>query len=303
MEKTNNTPLVIVVLVGLALSGISLSGGDNTLSDVSSTHDKTFEGQELSASEIQREIDTVKRRIAEVQEEIKKIEEEKDRSEYYGLVSLQFGGAWGGDSPEKEYLSISASSRLSEPLSLSGWSLKSDATGKSILFPHATTLYYPGVLYEETYPILFPQGKVIVNTGNSPVGVSFRTNICSGYLNQFNTFTPWISQQCPRLTDENLSSIPNTPKNDNCLNYIESLPSCQIPSRPITPDFSPECAYFLQEKGNYKGCVDIHRNDSDFFENEWRVFLGRSERMWKDNRETIRLIDSMGKTVAILTRN
>lgn len=303
MEKSSNTPLIIIAIVGLALSGLSLQdGGTAPISTVSSPQERTFEGKQLSATEIEREIDIAKRRAEELGEEIKEATEALERSEYYGLVSLQFFGGFRTTDPGREYVSISATSQLRHPISLSGWKLVSDITGKGVPFPKATNLYYPGVLTEESNPILFPQGKVIVVTGKSPVGISFRVNICSGYLNQFNSFNPWMQQQCPRVKDEDLSSIPLTPKNDNCFDYIDSIPSCQIPNRPLTPAFSPECADFIQKTPNYKGCVDIHRNDSDFYTNEWRIYLQRDERLWRDKREKLRLLDASGKTVLTYTR-
>jgi hypothetical protein len=58
-----------------------------------------------------------------------------------------------------------------------------------------------------------------------------------------------------------------------------------------------ECTDFIYKKVNYPACIDTHKNDKDFYQNEWRIFLKRSETLWKNSREDIVLLDEEGKIV------
>ena len=138
-------------------------------------------------------------------------------------------------------------------------------------------------------------------TGISPNGVSFKTNKCSGYLTQFQTFIPYISNSCPRPRDENLSAIPKIAVNDDCLDYIDSFPSCRVETQNLPVNWSYECKNFITQKINYPSCVNLHKGDKDFYQNEWRIYLKKSTSLWKSRRENIILYDNLGKIVDTLT--
>ena len=284
MNKNNIGPIIAVAVIGLALLGLFNDGTESNGSFI-----------EPSITEIASEQQSVGENS--YKEKTTELGEEQEQSEYYGLVKIQSGFGLGSEDPRKEYITLAATSKLDLALNISQWSLKSTMTGRSIRLGKATSLYYPPNLTEESSILIGPWGKVIVVTGLSPLSVSFRVNSCTGYLNQFNTFSPSLTQICPLAKNENLSSIPHIPKNDNCLDYVDRISRCQIPIRPLTPEFSSECFYFIQDVVNYRGCVDIHRYDSGFYGNEWRVFLDRSESLWKNRREKIELLDELGNMV------
>ena len=48
---------------------------------------------------------------------------------------------------------------------------------------------------------------------------------------------------------------------------------------------------------NYNTCLDLHKDDADFFSDEWRLYLGKSHDLWADEGELIKLIDENGKTL------
>jgi hypothetical protein len=136
-----------------------------------------------------------------------------------------------------------------------------------------------------------------LTTGISPVGANFKVNKCSGYLNQFQDFVPSLNTNCPRPRDENLSSIPNTNTNDECLNYIDNFSSCRIQTDPLPQKWSYECTTFIKDKIGYPSCVTTHKNDKDFQLPEWRAYLQRSDSIWKTTRDAIVLYDNEGKVV------
>ncbi len=137
-------------------------------------------------------------------------------------------------------------------------------------------------------------------TGISPNGASFKVNKCSGYLGQFQIFVPYLNNICPLPKDEDLSSIPNLVINDACFDRIDTMSRCRIQTAPLPQNLSSECTNFILNKINYPSCVNIHKNDKDFYQKEWRVYLGRSASLWKNKRETIVLYDSLGKIVDTL---
>ena len=81
-----------------------------------------------------------------------------------------------------------------------------------------------------------------------------------------------------------------------CINYVDSLSRCQVVlSPPVT--LSGVCQSFMIKYLNYNGCVDAHRNDADFKGTTWRVYLGRTNSMWRTKYELVKLLDASGKTV------
>ncbi len=68
----------------------------------------------------------------------------------------------------------------------------------------------------------------------------------------------------------------------------------------IVPPFrvDNDCQNYINGELTYSNCVDIHKNDSNFYGNEWYVYLGRPAEIWKQEREIIILGDQFGKVVA-----
>ncbi len=189
-------------------------------------------------------------------------------------------------------MEIHAASRNKKPLPISGWTLEGK-TRLDLEIGNASPLPYSGRLNRE-YPVLLKPGeKAVVITGKSPIGVSFRLNKCSGYLGQFQDFEPYIPKECPRAIDEDIPAN----LDDSCLDYLERLPRCEIPGNLSETPLSPACREYLGRKINYNACVDAHKNNPDFYKPEWRIYLGRSARLWKAERETIILHDGNGKII------
>lgn len=197
--------------------------------------------------------------------------------------------------PNEEYIMIQADYENTTKVLLSGMTLKSLPTGNSATIGNGVYLPYSGVI-NPTEPIYLSAGETaVISTGKSPVGYSFRINKCFGYMSQFQNFNPWIPPNCPLLRYEPLPKPPNALE-DACLDYIDSYPSCRYQTR--DRDYlSAACNNFIREKGNYTYCVNAHKNDSNFYRPEWRIYLGRNQTLWKSSRETIVLLDQNGKTI------
>lgn len=135
--------------------------------------------------------------------------------------------------------------------------------------------------------------RALVATGESPLGKNFKINKCSGYFNQQNSFSPSIFSSCPSI-----SNLP-LPKNLNnrCVDYIESLPGCIMPNINADTGIDNTCVEFVTQHASYAGCVADHKNDSDFDQHEWRVYLGKNSEMWGNKHELIQLFDQLWKLI------
>tara|TARA_B100000508_G_scaffold60333_2_gene47476 strand:- start:32475 stop:33461 length:987 start_codon:yes stop_codon:yes gene_type:complete len=235
-----------------------------------------------------------RRRQTEAENELTSLE----RSVYRGDVTLvrSTSGAKKTDARE-EYLKLKVSSRAENPINISNWKLVSEVTGKSEVIPFGTELPLSGIITEREALYLDPGDDAYVISGRSPIGASFRINMCMGYFAQYQSFTPTLRKSCPLPEDElrNFSSI-DLNREVLCEEFVEDIPRCSIATS-IPPTVSGSCKGFVETNISYNGCVSNHKNDEKFFDDEWRVYLGRSGELWKKERETIRLYDSVGKLV------
>lgn len=226
-------------------------------------------------------------------------EAKKNLSPYNNLVDMSFIAR--ATDPNQEYAVIRVTGNLPSPVKITGWTIRSSATGNSSTIPKGTYLYFAGQPNGEDDIYLENQDTVYLITGRSSLGVSFKSNKCSGYLSQFQSFTPSLYTNCPLPKNENLSSIPTSPNNDACLDYIDSFPACKIQTQNLPVSWSYECTNFIYSKINYPSCINTHKSDKDFYGHEWRIYLKRSERLWKDKREYIVLYDENRKIVDYLS--
>jgi len=191
---------------------------------------------------------------------------------------------------KEEYIEIKASGSNKNPINISSWTL----VGKenlTIPIPRGVEIFESGKENTEKDIILYPGDKAIVSTGKSPLGKSFKINKCTGYFSSTQTFYPSISKNCPNPKDESwLNEVSH-----NCSDYVKTLSRCNIPTS--LPPFGGNCILYINKFLNYNGCVEAHKNDNNFFKNEWRVFLNRSNHLWHPDHDTIILRDGAGKVV------
>lgn len=153
-------------------------------------------------------------------------------------------------------------------IKVTGWSLKANASGE--LIPRAI----------KTYNTLAPLqwGSIVLTNGQSlqifsntnPLGVNFRLNECTGYLNTYNYFAPQLPQDCPVPSHTDIFTFSGA-----CQDYIMSLGQCQIPSldAPV-PSNDYACRGYLP-KLTYEGCVTAHKDDGNFLGSEWWVWTDK----------------------------
>lgn len=213
-------------------------------------------------------------------------------SPYKGKIFLSAPAAR-QTNPQQEYLEIRANYDNPEPISITGWLLKGIKKGETVSIARGAYLPYSAQVNPQDPIFLEKGGKAIILTGQSPIGTNFRLNICTGYFNQFQTFYPSLPEECPRISQDEVPV--NYP--DACFDFVRSLSTCRMPLSSVPAAAGNDCATFISSKANYNGCVADHKNDANFYKSEWRVYLGKSEELWGNERDTIILLDQQGKLV------
>jgi hypothetical protein len=226
-----------------------------------------------------------------------------DPSAWYRKVAFAEDGhsfGWYGEVNPPQYVTIESLANTEEPVNISGWSLQSMNTGIRLYIPHGVRVLRTGQAAQLQSITLTPGEKAIVGALKSPVGVSFKENICSGYLTQFQTFTPPLEHRCPSAASE----LPQTPANTEafgatCYEFLSYIPRCEFQTDPMPEYLSANCANFVRERITYNGCVNAHASKQNFLTGVWRVYLNTPSAPWESN-DIIRLLDAEGRVVDVL---
>ncbi len=185
-----------------------------------------------------------------------------------------------------EFIELVASRTNTDDINISGWKLR-NSLGKEFIITKAVKINYSGKLNTEEDIKVAPGERVIIISGFSPVGTSFKVNKCSGYLEQFQDFTPPLAQNCPNPQED----AKKLSLESSCLTFLSTLPSCNIYTENIPIKLSSACTDYIYNKINYNSCLDIHKNDTDFYSGEWRIFLKENNELWNNTTDLIRLYD------------
>ncbi len=245
--------------------------------------------------------------IAAAQDQLTAIESQMNQakafgtpSPYRGKVSLENGSL--GDDNEAQYARISASYDNTAPIDVSSWSLQSAVSGTRAYIPRGADTFLMGSINEQGDIYIAPGTDALLSSGTSPVGTSFRENMCSGYLGQMQTYTPPFSADCPSAASVLSPSAENLQTyGASCFDAIANLPSCAFPTS-LPSSISASCRTFLTNTFSYNGCVQRSKSRSDFRGSTWRVFLGApSGTLWNTRHDVIKLLDHEGRTVDMLT--
>lgn len=298
--------LVFIIIVVLALAWFAGGKQENSSSSSGSLFrpPQAFNTAQSQSSNnkvnLENEIKKANREADAIAKRITQLQIEKESSPLAKNISFFSSNAQSTD-PGSEYLTLSLNNSHTGKTLITGFELRSTASSRGTTIPKGVELPFAGVINEETPIFIKPGDQVIIVTGRSPVGYSFRENKCTGYFSQFQKFIPALRKSCPLAKDEDEALLPNY-FDDKCLDYLQNIPRCIVPlSNFETAFLQSQCKTFIEERLNYKGCVEKHKNDADFYKNIWRVYLGRNEELWKQKRETIKLYDLNKKTVGTIT--
>lgn len=300
--------LVLFVLIGLAYSPLkkaSLSNNDGSAKNTSSigTPTKTTSGNLGSSSnkEVAGEIKSTEADIKRLTENLNKEIDASKRSPYYNKINMSNISGLLGTDPNREYLTLSTNLLKNETIKITNWFLKSEVTGYFAVIGRAALLPFPFTRTESDV-VLQQRDKVVLTKGFSPIGISFRTNKCTGYFEENRTFTPSLPLQCPRPQDEKLPVFSGVyDRNDECLTIIERIPRCTTKDseflRSLPDTVSSACKNYITEQINYNTCVTLHFGNTDFPGTEYRLYLNKFGPLWRTTHDKIDLIDENGLVV------
>lgn len=230
--------------------------------------------------------------------DLKAVETKNGASSLKGVLELSVNN-YGVTNPAEEYLTLRLSDSAAARVLLTGITLKSEASGRTATIGKGAYLPQQGTVNPEEPVYLEPGGVAYIVTGRSPLGHSLRVNKCTGYFEQFQNFVPQLPIECPLPKKEPLPPPPNSLP-DACLEYIDNMRRCRIDPNP-PEELGEVCRRFIRDSFSYPRCVAAHKSDSDFYKNEWRIYLSRDNTLWKSTREVIRLFDATGKQVDTVT--
>ncbi|MEN9614268.1 MAG: hypothetical protein RLZZ347_575 [Candidatus Parcubacteria bacterium] len=219
-----------------------------------------------------------------------------ETSRYTNAMSIENYSGVGNGRPDEEYVTIKASGNNTKKISLAGWKLKSGVYGNGYdIESQGVYLPYLGTVNVEQPIELAPGERAIIVTGRPPTGVSFKENLCTGYFEQHQDFRPPLSLNCPVIRDEHIPADPHG-FNNYCLDVLDQIPQCQVYTQ-FTTQLTPECQRYIINYDNYTGCVNLHKNEPNFYSSTWRIFLKQDVGIWHNRREIIELVDPSGKIV------
>ncbi|MCX6713629.1 MAG: hypothetical protein NTV48_00795 [Candidatus Vogelbacteria bacterium] len=250
----------------------------------------------------------------------------KDPTEsiYHDQVSLGWGNAMSQTNATYEYITLNARSDNKLPIVISGWRLENGGAkrlydqggnvirGQNIVnyIPYGVDLWRSNNATPLGFITLKPGDRAYVITGNSIntsylPKQSFRINKCMGYLENLPGyhFYPSISTNCPDPSKE--PGMENF--GDVCEKYIDRISRCHTPvvgwdkdngeTLDRRYDLPSYCKTFAQQRFNYATCAAEYAKDKDFYQPEWRIYLGRVWEMYYKEKEMVTLYDSRGKIV------
>lgn len=254
-------------------------------------------------------------------------------SPWKGIVKIS---SQGNAATEKwadfEYITIRNDGKT--PVTISGWTLKNGRDSRvfinnfdkltygvsdTAVIPNGVRVLWKTVTQTPNPIVLGPKEQAIITTGDntkktSYLGVSFKENICTGYMNEFPGYAlePTPAKSCPLpRNDADLDLL-----DDGCYKFVKSLTACHTPVYreevvkstgelrqylDRTYGLSRQCQDFVQKRFTYDWCVLTHINDKNFYKPQWRIYLGRRLQMWGSGREHIRLYDGSGLLVDDVT--
>lgn len=223
-------------------------------------------------------------------------EVDSNLSYWYGKVSISSVSR--NSVANREYITLRASSQNREEVVLTGLTLKSSVSLIGQEIPTAWRLPFPTNVGSGEIVTLRPGEMAYIISGHSPNGQSFQLNKCTGYFEQGMNFVPSLPLRCPYPTDDPLPMAPNT-LSDTCYRYLEKLGRCMVPPSLIPTNLLADgsCQAHIFSKISYNQCVTYYRDDPDFFQGDWHIYLGRNTRLWRDTREMIELLDGDGRLI------
>ncbi len=258
--------------------------------------------RQMTPNEIERKVASLYKELDALREDIREARLREPASLYKDSVILRRGNI-STEEPDREYLVLQANKKNTEGINISNWYLESYVTGETAFIPDGDRVMDKWRSPIEEDIVLLPGETAYLVTGDSPIDVSFRENICTGYLAPEGTFSPTLRKQCPRAKDE-LERFGNIElDNDRCYEFIEQVGTCTVPLEETytRSKVGSACSTFVEDTFNYNDCVRLHRYDPFFArDGYWRIYLDEGRELWRSEREIIRLLDENERVINVI---
>lgn len=298
--------LGLVIIFGLAFEPLKEASQRNKSSrserDEGGFFSSIGESDEVkSNSEPTKTVKEIEKEIKEVSESLKEQQEKSRRSPYYNKIRLSSIYGLGSPDPSQEYVRLSVYLEKNEQINITGWYLQSEVTNYYAVIGRASLLPFPFTRNDNDV-VIKDGDSVIITKGFSPIGISFRTNKCTGYFEENRTFYPGLSKRCPRISEDDLPTFSSVyDRQEECVDLITSIPRCTTRGneylRDLPDTVSSSCKNYIREQINYNACVAKHFGDTDFPGNEYRLYLGKFGPLWRNRSDKINLHDQNGLIV------
>lgn len=291
--------LILFIILGFAYGPMKKNNLNQTTNNSSSSIGNTTTYS--NNKDVESGIKSISENVKNLKEDLTKAEEESRRSPFYGKVRISNISGLYQDDPDEEYAYLSTNLGKNETVKITGWILKSRVTGYYAVIGKAALLPFPFTKTESNI-VLQQNDRAYITKGFSPIGISFRTNICAGYLAENRNFVPSLYTECPYPIDEKLPVFSSDPDaNDECIDVMRRIPRCTTKGNSFIrdlPDTVPtSCKTYITEQINYNTCVALHYSDTNFPGNEYRVYLNRFGPLWRKSGDKIDLLDQNGLIV------
>lgn len=225
------------------------------------------------------------------------------RSPHAGKVQVSGVNNINPENPNEEVITLRTELDDGEEVNITGWHLKSEVTGNQAVIGKAALLPVPNKNTESDV-ILKEGDTVYLSKGYSPIGISFRTNMCTGYFANDRTFYPGLPLDCPDPEDEAIPRFSNNEDSqDACIEAIENVPTCSTRGSSYTRTLSDivplACKRYIETNINYDTCVARHYADEDFAGDRYYLYFKSFAKLWRDSdkKEKINLLDKNGLIV------
>lgn len=167
---------------------------------------------------------------------------------------------------------LTAGKKNEKMIFISDWKIKSNR-GSDLYIPKGIADYsFSGIGNPEPI-VLRPNEYAVFYSTQSANVRNFRLNKCIGFIGNTYSFSPALPKNCPLPYEKSeLATLTG-----ECQNFIRSLSKCKIPTANDKNRFSNASNGLCREildRFNYGYCYEKHKNDTDFFSREWRVWLG-----------------------------
>lgn len=227
-------------------------------------------------------------------------------SPMYGKIKIS-EEPWGPETTqvEEEYVILQANEENIEPIDITGWSLQSMVSGVRVYIPDGVEDLIVNDI-NPTYEVeMAPGSTAVVSTAPSPLGVSFKTNMCTGYLGQFQNYEPTLTNRCPLPRTVLPPTITNIQTyGGKCMDLVSQLRPCEYLTDRILREsdvvVSNACIEYLRTALTYTSCRARNKDTKEYLQDaQWRIFLSEQNALWKEQYEVIRLLDKADRTVDV----